>query len=111
MPHLGLPGTRRVYRLPGLGRRTPRRGPVLDRFRGAGGILGPDEKRPDDPPADLLVGRSFSHPALRDRKVVRLVAGPLAAAVELEMKVLGFDDPRDLGRVGLRQRQALGFPE
>ncbi|MBM7773698.1 hypothetical protein JOD54_003902 [Actinokineospora baliensis] len=59
---------------------------------------------------DDLLARSYRHPALDDRVVVRLVPGVLAEAEDLTADYLGFAPPESSTRVGTARRVALGFP-
>lgn len=58
-----------------------------------------------------LTVRSYRHPALDDRIVVRLVAEELGAAEDQAVGFLGLTPDAEPEVVGLGQRQALGFPE
>ncbi|MFJ9517977.1 DNA-binding protein [Kitasatospora sp. NPDC101801] len=58
-----------------------------------------------------LTARSYRHPGLDDRIVVRLVAGELGAAEDLAVGYLGLQPAAGPAEVGLGLRQALGFPE
>ncbi|MFF5965099.1 DNA-binding protein [Streptomyces collinus] len=58
-----------------------------------------------------LTARSYTHPGLDDRVVVRLVAGELGAAEDLAAGFLGLAPDAEPVEVGLGARQALGFPE
>ncbi|MEU1184941.1 DNA-binding protein [Streptomyces sp. NPDC005820] len=58
-----------------------------------------------------LTARSYTHPGLDDRVVVRLVAGELGAAEDLAAGYLGLEPEAAPVEVGLGARQALGFPE
>ncbi|MET9088115.1 DNA-binding protein [Streptomyces sp. NPDC004237] len=58
-----------------------------------------------------LTARSYVHPGLDDRVVVRLVAGELGAAEDLAAGFLGLEPEAEPVEVGLGARQALGFPE
>ncbi|MGW4463892.1 hypothetical protein [Micromonospora sp. NPDC004704] len=59
---------------------------------------------------DELRARSYRHPALPDRPVVRLVSSTLSDAEDLTMEFLGFDRPDRVTGVGLLRQRALGFP-
>ncbi|WP_416966679.1 DNA-binding protein [Streptomyces sp. 4F14] len=54
--------------------------------------------------------RSYTHPALDDRVVVRLVPGELGAAEDEAVGHLGLAPDGEPVEVGLGARQALGFP-
>ncbi|MFJ7048793.1 DNA-binding protein [Streptomyces sp. NPDC101112] len=58
-----------------------------------------------------LTARSYTHPGLDDRVIVRLVAGELGAAEDLAAGYLGLEPAAEPVEVGLGARQALGFPE
>ncbi|MFI6014492.1 DNA-binding protein [Streptomyces sp. NPDC051243] len=58
-----------------------------------------------------LTARSYTHPGLDDRVVVRLVAAELGAAEDLAAGFLGLEPDAEPAEVGLGARQALGFPE
>ncbi|MFI5909654.1 hypothetical protein [Dactylosporangium sp. NPDC051541] len=59
---------------------------------------------------DTLTTRSYAHPVLGDRKVVRLVPAALGPAEDLTMEFLGFTAPETVAEVGVVRQQALGFP-
>ncbi len=59
---------------------------------------------------DAVSARSYRHPGLGDRPVIRLTADNLAQGDDLEMEFLGFDPPTVEGPLAYRRRQALGFP-
>ncbi|MFF3614916.1 DNA-binding protein [Streptomyces sp. NPDC002580] len=76
----------------------------------AGGVLPPDA----DGVGDLgvpLTARTYRHPGLDDRVVVRLVAGELGAAEDLAAGFLGLEQDAEPHVVGFGPRQSLGFPE
>ncbi|MDQ0938767.1 DNA-binding protein [Streptomyces sp. V1I1] len=58
-----------------------------------------------------LTARTYRHPGLDDRVVVRLVAGELGAAEDLAAGFLGLEQDAEPSEVGLGLRQSLGFPE
>ncbi|WP_449352806.1 DNA-binding protein [Streptomyces shaanxiensis] len=58
-----------------------------------------------------LTARSYTHPGLDDRVVVRLVAGELGAAEDLAAGFIGLEPAAEPVEIGLGARQALGFPE
>ncbi|MDX2606265.1 DNA-binding protein [Streptomyces caniscabiei] len=58
-----------------------------------------------------LTARSYTHPGLDDRVVVRLVAGELGVAEDQAAGYLGLAPAAEPVEVGLGARQALGFPE
>ncbi len=57
-----------------------------------------------------LGARTYRHPVLGDRPVVRLVPTALGAAEDLSMEFLGFTRPDPAVEVGVVRQQALGFP-
>ncbi|GAA0262512.1 hypothetical protein [Cryptosporangium japonicum] len=59
---------------------------------------------------DVQLARSYQHPVLDGRTVVRLVPATLAEAEDLSMEFLGFSAPLRSAEVGTVARQALGFP-
>ncbi|WP_406860779.1 hypothetical protein ABZO31_10105 [Streptomyces sp. HUAS MG47] len=59
---------------------------------------------------DVLTARSYAHPVLADRPVVRLVPETIAAAEDLALEYLGFTAAHAAERVGRVRRQSLGFP-
>lgn len=78
-------------------------GPLLE----AGAIL------PGSTPeagADAMTARSYRHPVLDGRTVVRLVGATIGPAEDLTMEFLGFEAAGDPVVVGHARRQALGFP-
>ncbi|MGW2402809.1 DNA-binding protein, partial [Kitasatospora sp. NPDC001664] len=58
-----------------------------------------------------LTARTYHHPAVEGRVVVRLVAAELGAAEDLAGGYLGLEPQGEPAEVGLGLRQALGFPE
>ncbi|MFI1830604.1 hypothetical protein ACH41E_29830 [Streptomyces sp. NPDC020412] len=58
---------------------------------------------------DVLTARSFVHPALEGRTVVRLVPESIGPAEDLALEYLGFE-PTSTEPVGRVRRQSLGFP-
>ncbi|WP_233604476.1 hypothetical protein [Micromonospora sp. HM5-17] len=58
-----------------------------------------------------LTARTYRHPVLDDRPVVRLVAAELGAAEDATAGFLGLTRVDEPVPVGLGQRQVLGFPE
>ncbi|WP_345620916.1 DNA-binding protein [Streptomyces ziwulingensis] len=58
-----------------------------------------------------LTARTYRHPGLDERVVVRLVAGELGAAEDLAAGFLGLEQDAEPAVVGLGMRQSLGFPE
>ncbi|GAA2580381.1 hypothetical protein GCM10010435_67120 [Winogradskya consettensis] len=73
----------------------------------AGAVLpGP----PGDGALDAVAARSYRHPVLEGRTVVRLVGAAVGAAEDLSMEFLGFAPAGEPVAVGHARRQALGFP-
>ena len=79
-----------------------------DALREAGAIL-PGEAV-SDRSVDTITARSYAHPVLDGRTVVRLVPGALGEAEDLSMEYLGFGVAAAPVAVGHGRRQALGFP-
>ena len=75
----------------------------------AGGIARRSAKT-DPATTGELVARSFRHPAMAERVVVRLVEESLDSALTAEMSVLGFTDAGEKIPVGRTRKRALGFP-
>ncbi|WP_158845880.1 hypothetical protein [Saccharothrix deserti] len=74
----------------------------------AGAVLpGTDDVGED---RDTITARHYTHPALDDRVVVRLVPAVLGRAEDLTCEYLGFDAPARITDVGTGRRSALGFP-
>ncbi|MFO0979663.1 MAG: hypothetical protein U0996_24905 [Planctomycetaceae bacterium] len=76
----------------------------------AGALVSLDQTLSKEQTADTVSARSYRHPALGDRVVVRLAADNLAVGDDLTMEFLGFEAPEVNGPLARRQRQALGFP-
>ncbi|MFD7251666.1 hypothetical protein ACFV9M_19010, partial [Streptomyces sp. NPDC059895] len=74
----------------------------------AGAVLPPGTTGRED--ADALTVRTYSHPALDDRQVVRLVAGTLGEAEDLALDFLGLVREPETPEVGQVRRETLGFP-
>ncbi|MFJ9711839.1 hypothetical protein [Streptomyces sp. NPDC101234] len=60
--------------------------------------------------ADVLTARTYTHPALDDRAVVRLVPGTLGDAEDLALEFLGLARDPEAPEVGQVRRETLGFP-
>ncbi|MEV0350034.1 DNA-binding protein [Nonomuraea sp. NPDC050680] len=58
-----------------------------------------------------MTARTYRHPGLDDRVVVRLVAGELGSAEDLAASFLGLVPDGEPVEVGLGLRRSLGFPE
>ncbi|MDX3751018.1 DNA-binding protein [Streptomyces sp. AK08-02] len=76
----------------------------------AGAVLPPDTEGAGER-AVPLTARTYRHPGLDGRVVVRLVAGELGAAEDLAAGFLGLETDAEPVEVGLGLRQSLGFPE
>ncbi|MCX5167292.1 hypothetical protein OG616_04590 [Streptomyces antibioticus] len=60
--------------------------------------------------ADTLTVRTYTHPALGERAVVRLVPGTLGEAEDLALDFLGLARTPETPEVGQVRKEALGFP-
>ncbi|MGA5699097.1 DNA-binding protein [Peterkaempfera bronchialis] len=76
----------------------------------AGAVLPPGTEGAGERAVELTA-RSYRHPGLDGRTVVRLVAGELGAAEDLAAGFLGLEPAAEPAVVGLGLRQSLGFPE
>ncbi|MFE1527765.1 hypothetical protein ACFZCM_23750 [Streptomyces rochei] len=74
----------------------------------AGALLPPGSTRRED--ADALTVRTYTHAALGDRRVVRLVPGTLGEAEDLALDFLGLVREAEAPEVGQIRRETLGFP-
>ncbi|MFF3500433.1 hypothetical protein [Streptomyces sp. NPDC003247] len=74
----------------------------------AGAVLPPGTTGRED--ADVLTVRTYTHPVLDDRQVVRLVAGTLGEAEDLALDFLGLVREPETPEVGQVRRETLGFP-
>lgn len=74
----------------------------------AGAVLPAGTTGRDD--ADALTARTYTHPALGDRPVVRLVPGTLGEAEDLALEFLGLTRAAEAPVVGQVRRETLGFP-
>ncbi|MFI5801281.1 hypothetical protein [Streptomyces sp. NPDC051561] len=74
----------------------------------AGAILPAGTTDRDD--ADALTARTYTHSALGDRPVVRLVPGTLGEAEDLALEFLGLARTAEAPVVGQVRRETLGFP-
>ncbi|WP_238011797.1 hypothetical protein KZZ52_13090 [Dactylosporangium sp. AC04546] len=75
----------------------------------AGAVLLPGAEAVADT-VDTLTTRTYRHPVLGERSVVRLVPRTLGPAEDLTMEFLGFAAPEEVAEVGVVRQQALGFP-
>ncbi|MFE4970789.1 hypothetical protein ACFRAR_01575 [Kitasatospora sp. NPDC056651] len=69
----------------------------------------PGAGRPDSA-ADVLTARTYAHPALDGRRIVRLVPGALGPAEDLALDFLGLAPQEAPAEVGQVRQEALGFP-
>ncbi|TVZ92753.1 PHP-associated domain-containing protein [Streptomyces sp. BK340] len=74
----------------------------------AGAVLPPGSTARED--ADGLTVRTYTHPALDGRQVVRLVPGTLGEAEDLALEFLGLAREPDVPEVGQVRKETLGFP-
>ncbi|MFD5323555.1 hypothetical protein [Streptomyces sp. NPDC127092] len=74
----------------------------------SGAVLPPGSTTRED--ADTLTVRTYTHPALDDRRVVRLVPGTLGEAEDLALEFLGLAREPETPEVGQVRRETLGFP-
>ncbi|MDQ0963678.1 hypothetical protein QFZ66_007556 [Streptomyces sp. B4I13] len=74
----------------------------------AGAVLPPGSTVRED--ADTLTVRSYTHPVLGDRTVVRLVPDTLGDAEDLALDFLGLTRRAQTPEVGQVRRETLGFP-
>ncbi|MFF3109467.1 hypothetical protein ACFVSN_09785 [Kitasatospora sp. NPDC057904] len=63
-----------------------------------------------DSAADVLTARTYAHPALDGRRIVRLVPGALGPAEDLAVDFLGLAPQAEPAEVGQVRQEALGFP-
>ncbi|MGW2251615.1 hypothetical protein ACWCXH_15645 [Kitasatospora sp. NPDC001660] len=84
-----------------------------ERLLDAGAVLPagtvPGAGRPDSA-ADVLTARTYTHPALDGRRIVRLVPGALGPAEDLAVDFLGLAPDTEPAEVGQVRQEALGFP-
>ncbi|MGW4546468.1 hypothetical protein ACWEN4_08825 [Streptomyces violaceorubidus] len=74
----------------------------------AGALLPPGSTARED--ADTLTVRTYTHAALGERSVVRLVPGTLGEAEDLALDFLGLVRDAETPEVGQVRRETLGFP-
>jgi hypothetical protein len=74
----------------------------------AGGLL-PARTKVDVEATEQIVTRTYRHPALGDRPVVRLASDRLGQAEDLAMEFLGFGPPAVSAPLAVQQRRSLGF--
>ncbi|MFJ5925569.1 hypothetical protein ACIQF6_23470 [Kitasatospora sp. NPDC092948] len=79
----------------------------------AGAVLTPGQvaaAADADSTVDTLTARSYRHPGLDGRTVVRLVPGALGPAEDLAVEFLGLEPAAEPVEVGQVRQEALGFP-
>ncbi|MFF8770906.1 hypothetical protein [Kitasatospora sp. NPDC015120] len=84
-----------------------------ERLLEAGAILAPGTlpgAGGPDSAADVLTARSYAHPALDGRRIVRLVPGALGPAEDAAVDFLGLVPDGEPAEVGQVRQEALGFP-
>lgn len=74
----------------------------------AGGLLLAKTKV-DAEAAEQIVARTYRHPALGDRPVIRLASERLGKAEDLAMEFLGFESPAVSAPIAVQQRRSLSF--
>ncbi|QDU49517.1 hypothetical protein [Gimesia panareensis] len=74
----------------------------------AGGLL-PAKTKTDKATTESIVARTYHHPALNGRAVVRLASDRLGEAEDLAMDFLGFETPEVSKPVAVQQRRILSF--
>ncbi|MFF1545916.1 hypothetical protein [Streptomyces sp. NPDC058291] len=74
----------------------------------AGAVLPSGSTTRED--ADTLTVRVYRHPALDERRIVRLVPGTLGEAEDLALDFLGLTREEQTPEVGQVRRETLGFP-
>jgi hypothetical protein len=74
----------------------------------AGGFL-LTKARVDAASTEQIVARSYRHPALGDRMVIRLAPNRLGQPEDLAMEFLGFLAPQVSAPLAVQQRRSLGF--
>ncbi|MFU8803525.1 MAG: hypothetical protein ACNA8W_06930, partial [Bradymonadaceae bacterium] len=77
----------------------------------AGGYLPINAALPDDAAVDDIDARSYIHPALGSRRVIRLTPSALAIGEDSTMEFFGFAATDVVEGIARRQRQSLGFPQ
>ena len=74
----------------------------------AGGLV-LTKSKVDEATTEQIVARTYHHPALGKRSVVRLATDRLGKAEDLAMEFLGFEAPEVSPPIGIQQRRSLGF--
>ncbi|MEE1822705.1 hypothetical protein PUR61_10945 [Streptomyces sp. BE20] len=97
----------------GAERGTARGTELSERLLDAGAVLPPGTLPGAGAPdgvADVLTARSYAHPVLGERRIVRLVPGALGPAEDLAVDFLGLVPAGEPAEVGQVRQEALGFP-
>ncbi len=76
----------------------------------AGGIAPLRAKLPADERPSAVTARSYAHPALDGKVVVRLEPDAVAAGTDAEMAAFGFSEPKISTPLGQVRFRTLGFP-
>ncbi|MCW5806938.1 MAG: hypothetical protein KIT31_31555, partial [Deltaproteobacteria bacterium] len=76
----------------------------------AGGMVPAKAKTAKDEVVDDVVARTYRHPVLPGRTIVRLTAASVLAGDDLEMATLGFGAGESGAPVAQERRRPLGFP-
>ncbi|RCS54072.1 hypothetical protein DTL42_02670 [Bremerella cremea] len=74
----------------------------------AGGLV-PVKAKVDKGSSEEVVARTYQHPALGDRPLVRISSARLGQAEDLAMEFLGFEAPQISKPIAIEQRRSLGF--
>lgn len=74
----------------------------------AGGLL-LSKTKVDADATEQVVARTYRHPALGQRPVIRLASDRLGEAEDLAMEFLGFEAPAVSAPIAVQQRRSLGF--
>src|SRR4029079_13443125 len=74
----------------------------------AGGLL-PPKAKVDSNSTEKIVARTYRHPALGDRPVIRLTSARLGQSEDRAREFLGFESPKVSPPLALQQRRSLGF--
>jgi len=82
----------------------------IENVLAAGGVVDTTAKVPAGQAVDEVTARAYAHPALGDRRVIRVAADKLAPALDAEMAFVGFGAGESLGVVGKKRRATIGFP-
>ena len=76
----------------------------------AGGIAALGAKAAEDQRTSPVTARTYAHPALDGKVVVRLEPEAVAAGTDAEMAAFGFEAPRVSPKLGQVRSRTLGFP-